>query len=824
MIITVDEIFVGARDRAMVVLSSSLSPGTYVQRLAHHLDLPGQLPQGYILTPYISGALIGDFYIISRTSPDAHAGRRGMVFSHAFAVSKSDIKAFDNLRVLVSALREERPETINAQKRMFESKGASEGPLSGAFADMITERNTGAIVTSDVSRFERSLIKLWNRLPGSMRLDLKFGLSFGPTEANTQDLGIALVPSASIQRWPIDRRIDLTNETVPSKTILGGYLSNPDGRELEGFLSQLCIENSKFSEIALIAKACEKIRSNPMTFSSAVAALRIVGKLQPSKEKGVIAKSQLTQVVFCEPGPQSGQDLMVIRNIDWEPFKISEKEIVALEEAFSRYFSASNSSAQLKELITAAFNPDQALIEWRQTCQRAIAAINEPVASKLAPEVWGLLLTEPETATQLIQCVPSARLDKALSSHLPAGMGGAHSQYMELLVNCGYMQTEAELLFHLHDMDLSKSLEEACSRDRGKYGETAINKAVDQMPPKELIAAAIKTADQIVITAGAKELAINPSLLEMENLANQEVQHLWRLALQQNPEAWQILDSKNQIQEKVYEVLLEDGFNDFAIKALMGTPIGDWLDFSFREEVWPLLKGATKKTALRTTTESWIKNYLLKSKDNNFYKPEATLALEVAQNRYRAELGNALKAGMFDNALEAFLGNEHLPIELFIEVFNFFCENQKNPKDEELKLAGRIALSRNWKKATQNFKAKHNLDRLKPYFVVCADHLDILVRFRYRLGSLSEEEFSKHLIETICKLYPGGPRENDIWERCGGDPSILIASGSGRDQWRAAIREVKAGCNVNTKNLLQKIQDDYPMNNEVKHLISEHSR
>ena len=107
MPLVVDEIFVGERDRGMNVLSSSVSDAQS-QSLAHYLDLPGQPPQGYVLTSYVSGALIGNSYVVARTSSDPSAERNGMVFSHAIVVAKDDIEAFADLRAIFGHLQKAR--------------------------------------------------------------------------------------------------------------------------------------------------------------------------------------------------------------------------------------------------------------------------------------------------------------------------------------------------------------------------------------------------------------------------------------------------------------------------------------------------------------------------------------------------------------------------------------------------------------------------------------------------------------------------------------------------------------------------------------------
>ena len=82
-----DEILVGERGRAHDVLASNL-PNDIARSLAHHLDLPGQIPPGFELDNYVSGFPSANGYVVARTSLDARAARQGMVFSHALIADK----------------------------------------------------------------------------------------------------------------------------------------------------------------------------------------------------------------------------------------------------------------------------------------------------------------------------------------------------------------------------------------------------------------------------------------------------------------------------------------------------------------------------------------------------------------------------------------------------------------------------------------------------------------------------------------------------------------------------------------------------------------
>ncbi|WP_238192920.1 effector-associated domain EAD1-containing protein [Methylobacterium frigidaeris] len=65
----------------------------------------------------------------------------------------------------------------------------------------------------------------------------------------------------------------------------------------------------------------------------------------------------------------------------------------------------------------------------------------------------------------------------------------------------------------------------------------------------------------------------------------------------------------------------------------------------------------------------------------------------------------------------------------------------------------------------------------------------------------------------LADLFPGGPSVTGIWERAGGDPSRLDASGDGNAQWRAALGKFRrggGGANITAESLFAVVRDEYP--------------
>jgi adenosylhomocysteine nucleosidase len=77
------------------------------------------------------------------------------------------------------------------------------------------------------------------------------------------------------------------------------------------------------------------------------------------------------------------------------------------------------------------------------------------------------------------------------------------------------------------------------------------------------------------------------------------------------------------------------------------------------------------------------------------------------------------------------------------------------------------------------------------------------------------------LEELAVSLYPTGPEERSIWERAGGDVSILTNADNRREMWRSALRELKkggGGKSLTPRSLIEEMAKDYPNNQEIQEM------
>lgn len=80
---------------------------------------------------------------------------------------------------------------------------------------------------------------------------------------------------------------------------------------------------------------------------------------------------------------------------------------------------------------------------------------------------------------------------------------------------------------------------------------------------------------------------------------------------------------------------------------------------------------------------------------------------------------------------------------------------------------------------------------------------------------------NEQMLEILCKLYPRGVEDRRIWERAGGDLSLLTLNTQGKGQWFEAIRLIGqggGGAEIKLKTLIQAIKEDFPQNKDLNEI------
>ena len=816
MEIAFEEIMVGERGRAHDVLVSSL-PGDIARSLAHHLDLPGQLPPGFELENYVSGFPHGGRYVVARTSLDRSAARQGMVFSHALVADLGAIGELIDIAAVFERLEGARPEAPFTSKTTVKvSESNIRARPSPELCDMLATSSDRPVVIGDPLALEGVISALWPRLLPGMRREMRFRLSFGPEESDVAKVHIVAVPRVTVTRWPAARVIDLKHGPEIPKTAAGRFLSGEFKGDLSKFLAELSIDCRTFETLDLASRALEISKVEP-AFEKILAALRLIGSLQPDPGKGAPVKALLLGQLADRPGPSSVQEFLSLRNLDLAPFPEKCAFLDKITIRFARLFESDVGMDALLLVVQSAFDPSQAAEDWQNACRSALGRLSPAGALYVAPLVWMILSEHPEVGRFILEQVAGVEsMDRAMAACLDETRQSNNSDLSDALIAAGFVQSETATLINRHDGELTEALKEACERDRDRYGDGAVEHILGLMKPARLVAAALAVDDQIVTSAAGAAVAAAPTLLAELSLRKPQVQKVWIEALKREDYAWRIKSNILALCNELFDSFLGNELASDLLEYLVPSPLGNILDYPRRAEVWQALPGRCRNVCLASTAEAWAKALPVRVSQADYLDPERELSIALASPKMVQGMKAALERLAFEDVLNVFTENAHLPEALFMEVIEIFYRSNQHPSGEEFDRAARLVATRDWRHLTRNLLKRYGVaDDLREFFHICADHLDFWDRVLHGISRPSMSELHALFVETASELYPLGPMDGEIWARAGGDPSQLDVSGTGKQQWAAAIRKIRNGNQVRAPSLIDAMRADYPLNNRL---------
>ena len=674
-------------------------------------------------------------------------------------------------------------------------------------------------VIIDPSALQGVISVLWPRLLPELRREFRFRLSFGPEEADISRMHIVAVPSITATGWPQTRVVDLSSSTKTAKTAAGRFLVGQLNGDVPGFLAGLSIKCTSFQRLELCCRVLE-MSGVEADFSKILAALRLVGSLQPDPSKAKVIKTSLLDRVSDHPGPKSLRDFLALRNLDLTPFSERSNFLHKLKAHFHCLFESNPGPDVLLPVVESTFEPGQATEDWQQACRNALSGLTVIGANALAPLVWMTLSVAPGLGRQfLAQVARVTSMDDAMATHTEDVQLEASTSLSDDLIATGLVQSEATILISSLDGNLTKALSEACERDLKRFGNHAIKHILGLMEPTELVSVSLAVDNPIVTSAAAAAVVSEPTILEGHSIGDPRFQAIWAEALKNDSGVWQIKHNIQDLRGDVFDCVLAGTLNSGLIKCLASSPLANVLDYPRRGKVWSMLPDTCRAEFLHSTAKAWVRSLPSRVSEPAYVAPEHELALALAVPIMRENMTSALQRLTFKDVHDVFWGNPNLPEALLAEVFPTIYQPDRPPPIEEVKRSARLVESRGWGDLTRYLLHRYGVTaELREFFQLCATHLRLWDQVRHGIKQPSQTDFHNMLVETACQLYPSGPMDSEIWTRAGGNSAKLDVSGTGQQQWEVAMRKVRYGNKVRGSDLISKMREDYPLNERLTYL------
>jgi hypothetical protein len=257
------------------------------------------------------------------------------------------------------------------------------------------------------------------------------------------------------------------------------------------------------------------------------------------------------------------------------------------------------------------------------------------------------------------------------------------------------------------------------------------------------------------------------------------------------------------------------------LRYLSKTEFADLSSHPHRGEVWSKLETPSREAFLNATADGWLKKLRALPNLEDSLDPvlENAILSPARISGYLADVGNI---EVLINVFRRFPRLSHAQFEH--QLFSALKHRSVNSFDAIL--IGKLVMDRHWRGTAaalcHMLLTGHRQDII-PAVQECRTLLGWLDEFQLWISgkltgiTISPDEWWRALDETVTEIYPAGPEH--VWERAGGDPSLINRNQSGHNQWREALtllRKGGGGRQISTKSLLDVMCGEYWNNQKLQ--------
>lgn len=786
-------------------------------------DLPGTVPAGLQWRPYFRTAIHENLFVLVHTRPSADAARAGMVDSVAAFITISELQLVPSMRRLAADLAQTHDSTEHLPFETRSSDGGepqvSSSQLLIRVANALVWAKQRPVVHIGQEQFDDVMLSLLDLVPESLRKDILFGLSFSP-----EDVGAAIavtVPEQLSSRFPSMSMLG-TEDQAPSAAV-AALLRLGHGQELLKFAQDGSFSFESLKTLVLLEEAF-RLWSSASTVADAINLVRVLAtKTGEGRSASAIRQSSLNKLTATAPD-WTVADVMAMRNLDLSRYQDGSFRAAVKDWTAQQYMRKTQSDDATRLLEQSARNAAKQ-DWWNADTQTGFATALKTNSDSVCAFAWKALLASTDSLQHLLGFFAAQDALTALARNVPS----------TLPLSTGYAVSQEAASRGAWPLCAA-----ALAASNAPYD--ALKAVLKLGPPKTNRAAAVQgalaksTPDELV------EIAVREDLPEVTALAAKAVQHdikLMRTFNWYSPVWFDILASVGtsnraavaQVPNKLSglaSVIERSEQSERVWSALVKTGLADLTAVSNRPLAWTLLPGPLRNDVTRLTAEGWLSGV-----------QTGTLEVAPLEEPLRTEVRKQLRVSgvavsiartcpkQFIDILESIYPQTDSECLELLEACGRSSQNQLGAV--VARAVGARIRERSW---TQSAARAGNFAGWRDDFLpICSECLNLLplwvsVPLSWRVGKsvkVSPDEAWRMLEEELAKLYPQGPRDQELWSRSGGKDEELRADGNGLTQWHRCIKQVRAGGGPSATALLRIALRDFGSNRVLQSLRDSHA-
>jgi len=778
-------------------------------------DLPGNAPAGLTWAPYFRTAIHEDYFVLVHTRPSQASDRAGMVDSVAAFVPLNELPQVPDLRAVAANVRESHDGQAQDPFEAIEDAQevtSTPQPMLLSIADALISAVARPVVHVGQEGFDDIMMDLLQLVPRQLRREVLFSLCFSPGEpgspfavATPRELASRFAPAQVLK----------PSETGPTARV-AALLNLQEGKPLLEFGQQAGFDLQSPGALVLLERAFQ-LWTDATSVENAITLVRLLA----AKSSDVPTARELRGAALDRLTSTAEQwtptDVLAMRNLQLERF-----ESGALAQALQDWVArrAGSMRAPLPEdhqLLAQASRAAAQQDWWNRRAQDGFAVASKATPAAVSSLAWGTIATLPQDIEPILSFLEEQNLLTALSENAPPTLAPAVAQTVAQ-VSAGRRAWELCGAALAAAYPPAKALREVLKVATTKGSRrAAIGPALKNATPAELLALAVSEDLEEVTVLAANAVVSRPSLIgDFDWTSPVWFDILQRVADKRRSAVAEVPNRKKGLQSIITASLTSERI----WAPLISTGLADLSKVPNRAEAWALIPNQLQRDALSLTAKGWIASLLDGS------APMAAL---------EEPLGGEARLMLRDSNVLTTVAQKHPA--LFISVINevhprsdhdcvslldSFASNEQRLAPALAAAIGALIRQRFWRSAASRAAS---LARTRDEFLaVCKECLDVMSlwdRFplSLRVGGAVQvrpNEAWQMFEETLAKLYPSGPTDQEVWSRSGGHNEALNQEGNGIAQWHRCLKQVRSGNGPRFSKLLDTALQDFSGNSVLQ--------
>lgn len=771
-------------------------------------DLPATAPAGLAWAPYFRTAIQQDYFVLVHTRPSQASDREGMVDSVAAFVPLNELAKVPDMKALAANVRESHESQSQKPFDAIESAREPTGspqPMLLSIADALIAAAKWPVLHVGQEGFDDIMLDLLQLVPPQLRRQVLFSLSFAPGEpgkpfavAAPRELASRFAPAQVLK----------PSETGPT-TRVAALLGLPEGRPLLEFGEQAGFDLQLPSALALLDQAFE-LWTAETNVDKAIMLVRLLAVRSSDAPTASELRAAALERLTATADQWTPADVLSMRNLPLERFDSD-----ALSKAMQDWVTRRVGSVRVplpedQQLLRQASLSAAKQNWWNLRAQEGFALASKASPAAVSSLAWCTMVSSPQDIEPILSFLDEQKLLTALSQNAPATLP---SPFAETLAQVSASRQAWRLCgaalaaVHAPSKALNEVLKLATTKDARSE---AIELALKNATPVELVHLAVNQDLEEVTVLAANAVVSRLNLLgDFDWTSPVWFDILQLVADKRRTAAAEVPNRVTGLQS-----IIEAGVNTKRVWAsLVSTGLADLSKVPNRADAWALIPSDFQREALSLTAKGWVASLLDGS------APIAPL---------EEPLGAEVRVMLHDTNMLASVAQQHPA--LFISILNEIYPRSDHDcvglldtlagagtrlTPAPAAAIGTLIRDRFWRSAASRAA---RLARTRDEFLVvckeCLNVMSLLDRFPLylRIGKAVEirpEEAWQMFEETLTKLYPGGPTDQEVWSRSGGNNEDLDWRGNGVAQWHRCLVQVRTGKRPRPSKLLDTSLRDF---------------